>query len=114
MTFSRNRLFTAMTRAKFKVYVYGVAGKVMDTLKDEYEEVKKENFTLAFTYPTEQQLKKIRTIAKKEAKNADTFERVFKDLKDDKELTIEILKEQIGASSIDELINKLKEYTKNE
>ena len=114
MTFSRNRLFTAMTRAKFKVYVYGVAGKVMDTLKDEYEEVKKENFTLAFTYPTEQQLKKIRTIAKKKTKNADTFERVFKDLKDDKELTIEILKEQIGASSIDELINKLKEYTKNE
>lgn len=114
MTFSRNRLFTAMTRAKFKVYVYGVTGNVMDTLKDEYEEVKKENFTLAFTYPTEKQLEKIRTIAKKEAKDADTFARVFKDLKDDKELTIEILKEQTGARSIDELIGKLKEYTDNE
>lgn len=114
MTFSRNRLFTAMTRAKFKVYVYGVSGDVMDTLKDEYEEVKKENFTLAFTYPTEEELEKIRTIAKKEAKNADTFTRVFKDLKDDKELTIEILKEQTGARSIDELIGKLREYTKNE
>lgn len=114
MTFSRNRLFTAMTRAKFKVYVYGVCGNVMDTLKDEYEEVKKENFTLAFTYPTEKQLEKIRTIAKKEAKSADTFTRVFKDLKDDKELTIEILKEQTGARSIDELIGKLREYTENE
>lgn len=114
MTFSRNRLFTAMTRAKFKVYVYGVAGDVMNTLKNEYEEVKKENFTLAFTYPTEQELAQIRTIAKKEAKNADTFERVFKDLKDDKELTIEILKEQTGAHSIAELIGKLKEYTENE
>ena len=40
LTYSRNRLFTAMTRAKFKTYVYGINGDVMETLCSEYEEVK--------------------------------------------------------------------------
>lgn len=113
-TFSRNRLFTAMTRAKFKVYILGVAGSVMTTLINEFGEVKEKNFTLDFRYPTEGELYKMQTIAKTEAKNADTYEKAFKSLKDNKELTIEILKEQVGAGSIEELIGKLREYSKNE
>ena len=35
-------------------------------------------------------------------------------IKDNKELTIEILKEQVGAGTIAELINKLQEYSENE
>ena len=113
-TFSRNRLFTAMTRAKFKVYILGVAGSAMTTLINEFREIKGKNFTLDFRYPTEEELRKMRTIAKTEAKNADTYEKVFKSLKDNKELTIEILKEQVGAGSIAELIGKLQEYSENE
>ena len=107
-------MFTAMTRAKFKVYILGVAGSVMTTLINEFGEVKEKNFTLDFRYPTEGELYKMQTIAKTEAKNADTYEKAFKSLKDNKELTIEILKEQVGAGSIEELIGKLREYSKNE
>lgn len=113
-TFSRNRLFTAMTRAKFKVYILGAAGSSMTTLINEFSEIKDKDFTLDFRYPTEEELRKMRTIAKTEAKNADTYEKVFKSLKDNKELTIEILKEQVGAGSIAELIGKLQEYSENE
>lgn len=113
-TFSRNRLFTAMTRAKFKVYISGVAGSAMTTLINEFNEIKGKDFTLDFRYPTEEELRKMRTIAKTEAKNADTYEKAFMSLKDNKELTIEILKEQVGAGSIAELIGKLQEYSENE
>lgn len=113
-TFSRNRLFTAMTRAKFKVYIFGAAGPALTTLINEFNEIKEKNFTLDFTYPTEKELREMRTIAKTEAKNADSYEQAFRRLKDNKELTIEILKEQIGAESIAELINKLQEYNKDE
>ena len=51
LSYSRNRLFTAMTRAKFKTYVYGVTSEVMMTLYEEYEEVKKKNYLLEFVYP---------------------------------------------------------------
>lgn len=113
-TYSRNRLFTAMTRAKFKVYIYGVESSAMTTLINEFGEIREKIFTLDFRYPTENELRKMKTIAKTEAKNADSYEKAFKSLKDNKELTIEILKEQVGAGTIAELINKLQEYSENE
>jgi len=112
-TYSRNRLFTAMTRSKFKVYVYGVTSDAMGTLKDEYEEIVKKEFALDFRYPTQPELTKMKTIVQSEAKSADTYEKAYKNLKDNKALTIEILKEQVGAGSIEELIGKLKEYNEN-
>ena len=48
----RNRLFTAMTRSKAWVRVVGV-GPPMQRLTLEFEEVKKNDFRLAFRYPTE-------------------------------------------------------------
>ena len=113
-TFSRNRLFTAMTRAKFKVYILGMASPAMTTLINEYEEIREKDFTLDFIYPTDVQLKEMKTIVKSEAKNADTYEKAYKSLKDNKELTIEILKQQVGAGSIEELIGKLKEFNEDE
>ncbi len=50
----RNRLFTAITRSKAWVRVLGV-GKDMQCLIDEFEQVKKNNFSLRFLYPTEEQ-----------------------------------------------------------
>lgn len=113
ITYSRNRLFTAMTRAKFKTYVYGVEGNMMETLCSEYNEITEKNYTLDFIYPTQDVLREMRSIAKVESEKADTIQKVYKDVGSDTEITIEVLKEQIGASSIDELIRRLELY-KNE
>lgn len=50
----RNRLFTAITRSKAWVRVLGV-GKDMQRLTQEYEQLKKQDFELHFTYPTKEQ-----------------------------------------------------------
>ncbi|MDY2801022.1 MAG: ATP-binding domain-containing protein [Fusobacterium mortiferum] len=50
----RNQLFTAITRSKAWVRVLGV-GDLMEGLIEEYEKVKKHNFTLEFIYPTKEQ-----------------------------------------------------------
>lgn len=50
----RNRLFTAITRSKAWVRVLGI-GRGMQLLIDEFEQVKKNNFSLRFCYPTEEQ-----------------------------------------------------------
>lgn len=55
----RNALFTAITRAKGWVKVLGY-GEDMQTLKEEFEEIKKHDFKLFFNeYPDESMLKKI-------------------------------------------------------
>lgn len=111
LTYSRNRLFTAMTRAKFKTYVYGTAGDVMETLCSEYEEVKEKNYTLDFDYPTLDVLKEMQSIAKVESEKMDTIEDVYKKVGTNTDVTIEVLKEQVGATSIEDLIRKLKKYS---
>lgn len=50
----RNQLFTAITRSKAWVRVLGI-GSMMDGLISEYEQVKKHDFKLEFTYPTKSQ-----------------------------------------------------------
>ena len=103
-SYARNRIFTAMTRARFKVYVLGTKG--MDGFIKEAETVKKNNYTLSFCYPTKAQLKKMSTIAQTEIKNAKDYEVIsdlFKNIKSNPALIKEILLEQMGVSSIGEL-----------
>ena len=57
----RNTLFTAMTRAKAWVRVLGV-GSNMQGLTDEFNRLKNSDFKLSFTYPTEAERRKMRTI----------------------------------------------------
>lgn len=57
----RNRLFTAITRSKAWVRVIGV-GKAMAALKEEFEKVKAENFSLRFRYPTEAERQTMTTV----------------------------------------------------
>lgn len=57
----RNQLFTAITRSKAWVRVLGV-GSDMDKLIDEYNEVKKHDFTLNFIYPTKAQRTKMNIV----------------------------------------------------
>jgi superfamily I DNA and RNA helicase len=57
----RNRLFTAITRSKAWVRVIGY-GEGMANLISEFEQLKKSNFRLEFTYPTDEDLKKLRIV----------------------------------------------------
>ena len=50
----RNQLFTAITRSKAWVRVLGI-GESMDKLIEEYQKIKEHNFTLDFTYPTQEE-----------------------------------------------------------
>jgi superfamily I DNA and RNA helicase len=54
MATARNRLFTAITRSKAWVRVLGF-GEGMNLLRKEFERTKKENFSLRFRYPTEEE-----------------------------------------------------------
>ena len=110
MAYSRNRLFTAMTRAKFKTYVYGVDSDAMKGFKAEYDLVKQKGYTLDFVYPTKPELETMTKTAKVETERMETIQKVYKDVGKDTAVTIEVLKEQTGASSIEDLIRILKEH----
>ncbi|MEI6335624.1 MAG: ATP-binding domain-containing protein [Methylococcaceae bacterium] len=70
----RNMLFTALTRSKAWVRVIGY-GENMKALQQEFEEVKKNNFELKFTYPTAAEREKLnivnRDMTEQERKNLD-------------------------------------------
>jgi len=108
---SRNRIFTAMTRAKFMVYLYGVAtgeSSVMNSYEAELEAVKSNDYELRFIYPTEKELKEMRSIAKVESEKYDNINKASRVLGNDIESTLEILKAQLKIESEDELIEYLK------
>ncbi|MGK7945338.1 MAG: DEAD/DEAH box helicase [Microcystaceae cyanobacterium] len=57
----RNILFTAMTRSKAWLRVIGYGGQ-MQWLKKEFEQMKSKEFSLEFTYPTEEDRKQMKQI----------------------------------------------------
>ena len=57
----RNRLFTAITRSKAWIRVLGVGSDMKELIK-EYEELKKQDFELRFTYPTREQREQLRLV----------------------------------------------------
>lgn len=111
-TVNRNRLFTAMTRAKMKVYVYG--GNEIQKYIDEYEVVRDKNYKLDFKYPTKEELRLMQTTAENEDiehKNITKAVELTKGIKDPK-LMIEIMMAQTGCKTIEELqeyLNNVKE-----
>ena len=108
-SYARNRIFTAMTRSKFKVYLSGQ--KQIQKYIDEYNLVKQNNFELSFTYPTIKELTELKTIAKQESLTATNIEQLvekFKGFKGNNELLREILLAQTGQSDIDGLITFIK------
>lgn len=72
----RNKIFTAMTRAKVNVWLFG---KDMEQFQKEIDAVKENDYMLKFIYPTDEQIKEIRILGDKEEKlefnldNADEF-----------------------------------------
>lgn len=57
----RNILFTAITRSKAWVRVYGV-GDAMNKLENEFNKVKEERFRLKFDYPTIEEMEKLNVL----------------------------------------------------
>lgn len=108
-TVSRNRLFTAMTRSKFRVYILGT--NEIGKYSKEYNIVKSNDYHLIFDYPSSKRIKELRTIAKneeQEIKNAEKAIEYGKKIKDDN-LKIDMLLNQFGYSTIEELIKFLDE-----
>ncbi|MFS9320093.1 DEAD/DEAH box helicase [Streptococcus infantis] len=87
----RNEIFTAMTRAKVKVWLYG---ETVDFLKDEIEATREHDYKLEFIYPTEQQKESIRIMG-------DSDEKLENNIIAAQELPIEILeqllKQKLGS-----------------
>lgn len=105
-SFSRNRIFTAMTRAKFKVYLLG---NTISNYISEYERIKENNFKLVFKYPNSQELSNLKIIAKQESKAVNDYERIlelFKNFKGNKEFIKDIIMMQTGQKDYD----GIKEY----
>lgn len=111
-TCNRNRLFTAMTRAKFKVFIYGM--NAINQYVNEYELVKKNNYSLDFKYPSKKELENLKTVAANEEKNYQNYTNVLgitQELKNtNAKLFNQLLLAQTGCKSIEELM----EYLENE
>lgn len=105
----RNILFTAMTRSKAWLRVLGY-GEGMRNLEAEYQRVKEENFSLKFTYPTEEERQEMNLVNRD--MNPKERERIVKKQKDLRELLEaldkgEIYKEDLPQDILDRLREKL-------
>lgn len=60
---ARNRLFTSITRSRAWVRILGI-GPNMDTLMQEWEALRANDYKLRFRYPTEEEKKQLRVINK--------------------------------------------------
>ncbi|HHW96330.1 MAG TPA: ATP-binding domain-containing protein [Oligoflexales bacterium] len=101
----RNRLFTAITRSKAWVRVLGV-GDRMQALINEFEQVKKNDFSLSFRYPTVEQRKSLNIVnrdltddeRRRVRKNRDGFDQLLEDLEAGR-----VLPEDLGAERLNRL-----------
>lgn len=107
----RNGLFTAITRSKGWVKVLG-HGEDMEVLKEEFEEIKAQNYKLHFeTYPDKEMQKKIflnnRDIEDKDAKTLGTTKVLIDKLTEDGGVSkLQLMQELFGMSK-EELLAEL-------
>ncbi|HYX19212.1 MAG TPA: ATP-binding domain-containing protein [Nostoc sp.] len=105
----RNILFTAMTRSKAWLRVLGY-GEDMRGLVKEFEEVRRRNFVLQFTYPTAEERIRMnvinRDISPKERERRIQNQRNLKDIVEDLEKGI-MQKEDLSPELIEKLKNQL-------
>lgn len=107
----RNALFTAITRSKGWVRVLGY-GEDMETLKQEFEEIKKHDYKLYFReYPDKETLKQIflnnQDVADKDIKTIDSTKVLIEKLTEDGHVTkIQLMQELFGMSK-EEIVKML-------
>lgn len=83
----RNQIFTAMTRAKWQVWLYG---RDMEGYSYELDQVKRNDYKLKFIYPTEKQREAIKKLG-------DSEEKVVSKISDTEELLNELPLEVVEA-----------------
>lgn len=107
----RNALFTAITRSKGWVRVLGF-GEDMETLKQEFEEIKNHEYKLYFPeYPDKEKLKEIflnnKDVADKDVKTIDSTKALIEKLTGDGNVTkVQLMQELFGVSK-EEIIKML-------
>lgn len=107
----RNGLFTAITRSKGWVKVLG-HGEDMEVLKEEFEEIKKQNFKLHFDkYPDKEMQKQIflnnKDIAEKDAKTLGTTKVLIDKLTEEGSISKLQLMQELFGMSREELLAEL-------
>ena len=107
----RNRLFTAITRSKAWVRVLGV-GSGMKELIREFEELKKRDFELQFTYPTQEQRAQLEIV------NRDTTTEERKRIQNRQQNVFDLVKDlETGSVRTEDLnegmVAKLKQLLEN-
>ncbi len=104
---NRNRIFTAMTRAKFQVYLYG-DGDEFDELLYEIDKVKENNYCLNFRYPKKDEIAKYKNKIYLETRTQSKFEEVSKDENVDKLALLKMMMEDMTPEEKKALIETLK------
>ena len=95
---ARNKIFTAMTRAKWQVWLYG---KDMEDYSHELTQVKTNDYMLKFNYPTEEQRKAIKILGDKEVKfenKLNSATEILNNLPDD--LIEQLLRQRLGKKNL--------------
>ena len=105
---NRNKLFTAMTRAKFQVYLYG-NGKMFDDILSEIKAVKDNNYELSFTYPTDAELVQYKNKIYQETQTQSKFDEIDKDKNVDKLAIMKMLFEKMTPEEKKSILESLKE-----
>lgn len=112
LSFNRNKIFTAMTRAKFKVYLYGI-GKGMESLVDEINSVKENDYKLVFKYPTAEEFAQYKSKIYSESVVARDVEKMISKYRNDPNLSTVDLIKLLFEESNDEDKRRIQEYLKN-
>ncbi|MEH2067852.1 MAG: ATP-binding domain-containing protein [Nostoc sp.] len=105
----RNILFTAMTRSKAWLRVLGY-GEDMRGLVEEFEEVRKRNFVLEFTYPTKEERRRMNVVnqdmSPKEREQKKQSQRNLEDIVENLEKGV-LRKEDLSPKVIEKLRSQL-------
>lgn len=114
----RSQLFTAMTRAKTKVYVLGL-DEDMRPLVDEVSELKNNNYELKFLYPDKEKISLYKSKMLEEEKIENDINasiNIANILKEDPDKMLKYLLQQTGVSNSKQLIEYIKKISgeKNE
>lgn len=111
-TYARQRLFTAVTRARVKAYILGANIK---GFKKEYEKLENNDYKLKFKYPTKKELKAKNLLVEKESKLASIIDDYLNKTKNtSKDIAIDVVLKQLNLSTKQELIDFLTESKDDE
>lgn len=92
---ARNRLFTAMTRAKGWVTLTGCED--LSHLKKEHKKLSDNKFRLCFAQPSKESTRTIENVSRQQHKNIEEINRIIQNLKDSG-LSIETIKKMLGLN----------------